>query len=89
MPVYMVDRNLNGISMDALAAAQRSAIDTAATMRADGADIRYLRSTFVPGSGRCLCLFEASDEQAVERLNKSASLPFEQITEALDLPAPA
>jgi hypothetical protein len=89
MPVYMVDRNLNGISMDALAAAQRSAIDTAATMRADGTDVRYLRSTFVPGSGRCLCLFDASDVGAVERLNKAASLPYEEIIEALDLSAPA
>jgi hypothetical protein len=89
MPVYMVDRNLSGIQMDALAAAQRSAIETAAEMRGAGSDIRYLRSTFVPGSGRCLCLFEASDLAAVERLNQAASLPFEHIIEALDLPAPA
>jgi hypothetical protein len=88
MPIYLVERDLNGISMDALGIAQRSAIETAATMRAAGTDIRYLRSTFVPDSGRCMCLFAASDPSAVEALNTTAELPYQRITEALDLPSP-
>jgi hypothetical protein len=88
MPVYMVERDLNGISMDALGAAQQRAIETATSMRRDGIEIRYLRSTFVPENGHCMCLFQASDAETVAALNTSAALPYQHICEALDLPAP-
>ena len=48
--------------MDQLAAAQRRAIDTAAEMTAQGTPVRYIRSTFVPDSGKCMCLFAADGE---------------------------
>jgi hypothetical protein len=88
MPVYMVERNLNGISMDALGAAQSKAIETAAAMRSSGSEIRYLRSTFVPENGQCMCLFQAGDAETVATLNTSAELPYQRISEVLDLPAP-
>jgi hypothetical protein len=47
--------------------------------------VRYLRSTFVPEGGRCMCLFEAGDRAAVQRVNEEAGLPFDRIVEALDL----
>jgi hypothetical protein len=65
MTVYMVERDLKGIAMDDLAAAQRAAIAQAATMRAGGTDIRYIRSTFATDDGRCMCLFEAGDAGTV------------------------
>lgn len=85
MSVYMVERNLNGISLEDLAAAQKAAIAKAGEMSNNGTDIRYIRSTFAPSDGRCMCLFEASDAAAVRRLNDEAKLPYEKITEALDL----
>ena len=81
MPVYLVDRSLPGISMEELAAAQRSAI--AAT---DGTDVTYLRSVFVPGESHCMCLFDGPDADAVVAVNESAGLPYRQVIEALDLP---
>ena len=47
--------------------------------------MRYLRSVFIPGEARCLCLFEADDEAAVAALNEAARLPFTRIVAALDL----
>ncbi len=88
MPVFMVERSLKGIPMDALAAAEQRAIDTAAQMSTQGSPIRYLRSSFVPEDGRCMCLFEAADAQRVETLNRQANLPFDRVVSALDLPAP-
>jgi hypothetical protein len=85
MTVYMVERNLKGISMDQLAGAQQAAIGKAAEMTADGTSIRYIRSTFAPQDGTCLCLFEAGDQGQVKRLNDEAGLPFNRIVEALDL----
>ena len=85
MEVFMVERSLKGISMDQLAAAQQRAIRTAADMTADGTPVRYLRSTFVPDSGRCMCLFESGDRETVEALNRKAEIPFDKVTPALDL----
>ena len=85
MPVYMVDRDLPGISMDDLAAAQKKAIETAASYRQKGRDVRYIRSTFVPGEAHCMCLFEAPTAEDVAELNDEAQIPYTRVTEALDL----
>jgi len=85
MPVFMVDRNLQGISMEDLAGAQKAAIATAEDMSGSGVPIRYLRSTFTPETGRCQCLFESESADRVRALNDTASLPYEQVIEVLDL----
>lgn len=85
MPVYMVDRQLPGISMDALAAAQRAAIETSEKFSREGKPVRYIRSTFVPGESHCMCLFEAPDADLVREVNEEAEIPFTRIREAHDL----
>ena len=85
MEVFMVERSLKGIPLDQLAAAQQRAIRTAAEMTADGTPIRYIRTTFVPESGQCMCLFESGDCEAVKALNRQAEIPFDRVTPALDL----
>ena len=85
MDVFMVERSLKGIPMDQLAAAQQRAIKTAADMTAAGTPIRYIRTTFVPESGQCMCLFEGSDAECVKALNRKAEIPFNSVTKALDL----
>lgn len=85
MTVFMVDRDLPGVTLDVLADAQRRAIDTAAEHRGRGIDVRYIRSMFVPSESHCMCLFEASDAQAVMDLNDEAQIPYTRVTEALDL----
>lgn len=85
MTVYMVERNLKGISMDDLAGAQKAAIATAARMSDDGESISYIRSTFAPEDGRCMCLFDGESETQVRRLNDTAGLPYDRVVPALDL----
>jgi hypothetical protein len=85
MSVFMVERNLKGISMEDLARAQQAAIATAASMRDAGEDISYIRSTFAPEDGRCMCLFDGENAEQVERLNAIADLPYERVVAALDL----
>jgi hypothetical protein len=85
MTVYIAERNLAGIGMDDLAGAQRSAIDTATRMSDNGTPVRYIRSTFLPAEGKCMCLFEAESADVVEKLNQDAQLPYERVIEALDL----
>lgn len=85
MRVYMVDRDLPGVSHDQLAAAQRAAIETSRRFEENGARVRYIRSTFVPGEARCMCLFEAESSDVVRDVNEAANIPFTRIVEALDL----
>lgn len=83
--IYMVERHLPGITTEQLAGAQRAAIESAQKSTTSGTPVRYIRSTFVPGEARCMCLFEAKTPDAVRDVNESAGLPFTRILEAVDL----
>jgi hypothetical protein len=85
MAVYMVERELKGITMDQLAAAQRKAINTSNEFSTRGKSVRYIRTTFVPGEEQSMCLFEASDPDHVREVNDEAKIPYVRIIEALDL----
>lgn len=85
MSVFMVERDLKGIAMEDLGAAQKAAIGKAEEMRRGGSDIRYIRTTFAPEDGRCMCLFEAASDADVRRLNDEAGLPYGRVVPALDL----
>jgi RNA:NAD 2'-phosphotransferase (TPT1/KptA family) len=85
MGVYLVDRDLPGITREGLAAMQRAEISASQQLTAAGQVVRYLRSVFIPGEARCLCLFEAEEEAAVVAVNEVAWLPFTRIVDALDL----
>ena len=88
MAVYMVDRDLPRITPEGLAALQDAEIATALHLSSVGRPVRYLRSLFIPGEARCLCLFESSDEAILVALNELAQLPFTRIVAALDLRPP-
>jgi Protein of unknown function (DUF4242) len=85
MGVYLVDRDLPGITGEGLALLQRAEISASQQFTAAGQAVRYLRSVFIVGEARCMCLFEAGDEAAVAALNEAARLPFTRIIAALDL----
>lgn len=84
MAVYMVDRDLPGIDVEGLAGAQEAAMETAERFRSEGKEVRYIRSTFVPGEPHCMCLFEAPTPDLVREVNEAAGLPFTRVVEALD-----
>jgi len=85
MPVFMVERDLPGITPEELAAAQKRAIQTGKELTAEGRQVRYIRSTFVPGESKCMCLFEAASPDNVREANERAQIPFTRIVAAEDL----
>lgn len=85
MTTFMVERDLKGISMDDLAGAQKAAISKAGELRGQGCDVRYIRTTFAPEDGRCMCLFEAESSEAVKRANDEAGIPYDRVVPAMDL----
>lgn len=56
MPVYMVERDLPDVKMEQLADAQKRAIEVGKELTAQGKEVRYIRSTFVPGISASVCL---------------------------------
>jgi len=88
MSVFMVERNLPGISMDQLAGAQKAAIDTSDQFTSQGKPVRYIRSMYVPGDDKCMCLFESSNADLVKQVNDTAKIPYTRVVEAMDLTPP-
>ncbi len=85
MTTYAVKRSLSGITMEQLGAAQKAAIETSNQFTKEGTEVKYIRSNFFPGDSSCTCLFEAINEEAVKAVNEKAAIPFDEITEVLDL----
>ena len=87
MPQYMVERRLHGFPPEQLPAAGAAAKHTAEALSAEGTDVRYVRSTYIPGTEQCYCLFEAASRDAVEHTQQRAGLPYEHIHDAAFLTA--
>lgn len=85
MSVFMVERSLGGISMEDLGGAQKAAIAKGEEMTAAGTPVRYIRTTFAPEDGRCMCLFEAQSSDDVRKLNDEAGIPYDRVVPAMDL----
>ena len=85
MTTFAVKRSLPGISMEQLGAAQKAAIETSKQLTEEGTEVKYIRSNFFPGDSTCTCIFEAINEEAVKAVNEKAAIPFDEITEVLDL----
>ena len=88
MGVFLVDRALPGMTEDLLAEAHRLLQDAARRVSLAGEPVRYLRCTYLPEEGRCVCLFEAVDAVAVRKVNETAQVPFRRISAAIEFSAP-
>lgn len=56
-----------------------------AQLRAEGRDIRWLRSLAILADETCLCTFSAQTRADVEEANRRADATYERITETLAL----
>ena len=85
MNIYIADRNLPGVTLEQLAAAQKAAIETSQRFTEEGKPVRYVRTAWVPSESHVMCMFEAPDAQLVRDVNEVAGIPFNRIVEAMDL----
>lgn len=86
--LFLVEHRLTRIDVSDLAPLQAALLDASARFTARGAPVSYLGSTFLPGPGRLLSLFRASDAEAVRRVSASSQAPLLSLEAAIDLPAP-
>ena len=83
MPSYLVEcyvPNLRSRELPEMVARVRAA---AQILTAEGAQVRYLRSTFVPSDELCLHHFEAGSADWVSEASKRAGIEPERVVEAV------
>jgi hypothetical protein len=86
--IFIVERRLQGLSPEHLAALHRALAESARRLSADEDSVSYLRSMFAPARARCLCVFQATSGDLVRRVNEVAQVPFESIDEAINFEDP-
>ena len=75
----MVERYLPGMTTQEVDDASARLALTAEALAAEGLDVRYAGSTYVPKEESCFCRFEASSRGVVESVCERAELPFARI----------
>ena len=85
MSVYVVIRDLPGITPEGLQSAGVRAKSCCTEMTQEGQHVRWIRSYYLPETAQTHFYFEASSRSAVEEANQRARIPFTQIAEAMEM----
>ncbi len=85
MPSYLIECYLPRSRRDELPAATARVRRAAEAVAAEGAEIRYVGSTFLPGDELCLHLVEAESAEHVGRVSGRARIAFERVVEAVPI----
>ena len=85
MAVYVVKRELPGITPEALQSAGVRAKTCCSEMTSEGQPVRWIRSFFLPETAQTHCYFEGASAEAVEEANKRAGIPFTQIAMVVEM----
>ncbi len=85
MPIFVVERELPGITPEALQSAGLRAKSCCAEMTSEGKPVRWVRSFFLPETSRTHCYFEGPDADAVAEANERARIPFVRISAVAEM----
>ncbi len=85
MSYFVVQRELPGITPEALAGAGARAKTCAAEMSEEGTPVRWIRSFFLPSTEQTHCYFEAPNAEVVREVNERANIPFKTVIEVMEL----
>jgi hypothetical protein len=85
MSVYVVKRDLPGITPEMLQSAGMRAKTCCQEMTKEGEQVRWIRSFFLPEQSQTHCYFEAGSKAAVEEANQRAKIPFTLVTEVVEM----
>jgi hypothetical protein len=81
---YMVERYLPGVTTGQLDDASGRLAAASEELTADGVEVRYLGSTFVPEEESCFVRFESAHADDVRRACEQAGISFARIVETRD-----
>jgi hypothetical protein len=79
----MVERYVAGITEEQVSDGVARLREATAQMTAEGVNLRYLGTTFVPSEGSVFSLFEGLSEQSIQEVNQRAGFPPHRLVEAI------
>lgn len=85
MSIFIVKRDLPGVTPAMLQSAGMRAKTCCAEMTGEGQPVRWVRSFFLPESSQTHCYFEGPSKAVVEEANQRANIPFTAIFEAVEM----
>jgi hypothetical protein len=86
--MFIVQRRLPGLGPEQLAAVHRALAESSRRLSVGEDRVRYVRCLFAPALALCLCVFQATSEDLVRRVNVVAQVPFDTIQETMDFENP-
>jgi hypothetical protein len=90
MPSYLIESYLPRSRSGELAAVAERLRRATDSLTAEGAPVRHLRSTFIPGDELCLHLFEAESAAAAGEASRRAAIePARAVQAVSDAPGGA
>jgi hypothetical protein len=85
MAIFLVLRQLPGLTRDQYAAAQYAASEAARQASMGGRIVRHLGGFLIPDRGQAICIFCAESPADVATVNERAGVPFTEVLEAIEL----
>ncbi len=85
MALFVVKRELPGITPEALQSAGLRAKTCCAEMTDEGQTVRWVRSFFLPETAQTHCYFEGASKAAVEEVNQRAQIPFLEVAPVMEM----
>lgn len=85
MPLFVVERDLPGVTPDMLGSAGLRAKTCCTEMCEEGQSVRWVRSFFLSESSQTHCYFEGANATVVEEANKRARIPFTRIVPVMEM----
>ena len=82
MPMFVVERYLPALTPDAVRDQARREADAVGS---GPAGVRHVRTTYLCGDELCFSMFEAPSLDALLFANARGGMPYERITEAIDI----
>jgi hypothetical protein len=77
MPRYIIERNVPGLTQEALEAAARRSVAAIETLPG----VRWIRSYVSAAEGKIYCEYDAPDPAAIREHARRAGLPADRISE--------
>ncbi|MDZ4801104.1 MAG: DUF4242 domain-containing protein [Bryobacteraceae bacterium] len=85
MSMFVVQRDLPVITPEMLTSAGLRARTCCAELTAEGKEVKWIRSFFLPETAQTHCYFEAADASLVEQANQRANIPFTKISQVVEM----
>jgi hypothetical protein len=83
VPTFLVERYWPGVTRELIIEAIERSRRVMAEMSAEGAHVRDVSCTFIPGEEVVFSVYEGPSAAAVRRLNERAGIPVSRIVEAI------